>query len=193
MGCGLCPRLMKGMNFNMSMYKLIFAGFGGQGILFAGRVAAYAGFLAGKEVTWLPAYGAEARGGTSNSAVIISDNLIGSPIVRNPNYLTVMNLPSLDRFESLVETGGTVFVDSTIIKRKVNRDDIKSIYVPATELADENGFPKLANVIMLGNMMKITGIFSPEEMYAAIKKSVSVSKTDLIEKNYKAFDIGYNF
>ena len=177
----------------MSINKMIFAGFGGQGILFAGRVAAYAGFLAGKEVTWLPAYGAEARGGTSNSAVIISDNLIGTPIVRNPDYLAVMNLPSLDRFESQVVLGGTIFVDETIITRKVERADVKSIYIPATYLADNEGFPKLANVVMLGNMMKETGLFTPKEMYAAIEKSVSDSKSELIELNYKAFDIGYNY
>ena len=176
----------------MSTYKMIFAGFGGQGILFAGRVAAYAGFLTGKEVTWLPAYGAEARGGTSNSAVIISNNLIGSPVVRNPNFLTAMNLPSLDRFESLVEAGGTIFVDETIITRKVQRSDVKSIYVPATYLADFNGFPKSANVVMLGSMMKETGLFTPDEMYAAIEKSVSATKKELIELNFKAFDIGFN-
>ena len=177
----------------MSIHKIMFAGFGGQGILFAGRVVAYAGFLTGKEVTWLPAYGAEARGGTSNSAVIISDNLIGTPIVRNPFYLTVMNLPSLDRFEPMVEAGGTIFVDETIITRKVERNDIKTLYIPATYLADKEGFPKLANVVMLGSMMKETGMFTPDEMYAAIDKSVSTSKTDLIELNYKAFDIGYNY
>ena len=177
----------------MSIHKLMFAGFGGQGILFAGRVAAYAGFLIGKEVTWMPAYGAEARGGTSNSAVIISDNLIGSPIVRNPYYFVAMNLPSLDRFENLVEAGGTIFVDETIINRKVERTDVKTVYIPATQLADDNGFSKLANVIMLGAMMKETGLFTPEQMYEAIKESVSTSKTDLIELNYKAFDIGYNY
>ena len=177
----------------MSTYKMIFAGFGGQGILFAGRVIAYAGFLIDKQVTWLPAYGAEARGGTSNSAVIVSDSLIGTPIVHNPDYLTVMNLPSLDRFEDFVVPGGTIFADSTIISRKVERSDIKSIYIPATQLADQNGLTKSANVIMLGCMIKETNLFTSEEMYAAIKKSVSASKTDLIEMNYKAFDIGYNY
>ena len=177
----------------MSTYKLIFAGFGGQGILFAGRVTAYAGFLAGKEVTWLPAYGAEARGGTSNSAVIVSDTLIGSPIVQNPDFLTAMNLPSLDRFEKLVKAGGTVFVDDTIIRRKILRRDINSVYVPATDLADQQGFKKLANIVLMGAMMKETGLFTSEEMYAAISKSVSASKSALIEQNYKAFDIGYNY
>jgi 2-oxoglutarate ferredoxin oxidoreductase subunit gamma len=183
----------KGLVKIMSTVKMIFAGFGGQGILFAGRVASYAGFLAGKEITWLPAYGAEARGGTSNSAVIISDDLIGSPIVRNPDYLTAMNLPSLDRFESLVKPGGTIFVDETIIPRKVSRDDVTSVYIPATFLADQNGFPKLANVVMLGGMMKETGMFTPEEMYLAIEKSVSDAKVELTELNYKAFDIGYSY
>jgi 2-oxoglutarate ferredoxin oxidoreductase subunit gamma len=172
---------------------MIFAGFGGQGILFAGRVAAYAGFLEDKEVTWLPAYGAEARGGTSNSAVIISDNMIGTPIVRNPDCLAVMNLPSLDRFEPQVVPDGWIFVDETIISRKVERDDVKAVYIPATFLADEAGFPKLANIVMFGYMMKKTGLFSPETVYAAIGKSVSESKIDLIELNYKAFDLGYNY
>jgi len=177
----------------MSTYNILFAGFGGQGILFTGRLATYAGFLAGKEVTWLPSYGAESRGGTSNCAVIISDGLIGSPTVTNPDYLMAMNLPSLDKFENGVRTGGTVFIDDSLVPRGLARDDIKGVYIPVTALADQHKMPKSANVIMMGKMTRETGLFTPDHIRQAIEKCVSKAKAEFIELNMKAFDIGYHY
>ena len=175
----------------MSTYNMLFAGFGGQGILFAGRLAAYAGFLAGREVTWLPSYGAESRGGTSNCAVRISDALIGSPLVPHPDFLMVMNLPSLDKFEASVVPGGMIFADETLVARKAEREDVRSVYIPATAIASGNNFPKLANVVLFGRLMRETGLFTPEQVEAAIVKCVPASKSELIELNKKAFYLGY--
>ena len=177
----------------MATYNMLFAGFGGQGILSAGRLAAYAGFLTDKEVSWMPSYGAESRGGTSNCAVIISDSLIGSPIVANPDILMVMNLPSLDKFEGGVKSGGTVFIDESLIGRKLGRGDIKGVYIPATALADRNNMSKSANIIMMGKMMKETGLFTSDIIKASIEKCFPKAKPEMIELNMKAFDIGYNY
>ena len=108
----------------MSTTQYLFAGFGGQGILFAGKFAAYKGLIEEKQVSWLPSYGPEMRGGTASCSVIISDSPVGSPIVSKPDVLIAMNLPSLDRYESTVAAGGTIFVDSTLVERKVNRTDV---------------------------------------------------------------------
>ena len=112
----------------MKDLNMVFAGFGGQGVLFAGKVAAYAGLLAGKEISWLPSYGPEMRGGTANCSVCVSDQPIGSPLVTNPNVLVAMNLPSLDRFIDGVEPGGTVLVDSSLINKKVERTDLRALF-----------------------------------------------------------------
>jgi 2-oxoglutarate ferredoxin oxidoreductase subunit gamma len=122
----------------MSTLNILMAGFGGQGILFLGKMAAYSGLMDNKQITWLPSYGPEMRGGTANCSVCISDDLIGSPLVINPDILIAMNLPSLEKFINQVVPGGTVLVDSTIIEKKVEREDIKVFYIPATKLADEN-------------------------------------------------------
>ena len=119
--------------------QILLAGFGGQGILFAGKVAAYAGLMDGKEISWLPSYGPEMRGGTANCSVCLSDQAIGSPLVVNPNVLIAMNLPSLDKFVDAVEPGGTILVDSSLISKKVQREDVKTYYIPATTLAEEHG------------------------------------------------------
>ena len=138
----------------MSTISMILAGFGGQGILFAGKFLAYKGLVADKKLSWLPSYGPEMRGGTANCSVIISDDDIGSPIVSKPDCLMAMNLPSLDKFEGSVVAGGKIFVDSTLIERKVERDDVEAYYIPATAMAKELGYPTLANMIMVGKMMK---------------------------------------
>ena len=120
-------------NFNM-----VLAGFGGQGILFAGKVIAYAGLMDGQEVSWLPSYGPEMRGGTANCSVCLSDEPIGSPQVLNPDVLIAMNLPSYEKFIKAVVPGGKVFIDSSLISGKVEREDVEAFYVPATTLAEEN-------------------------------------------------------
>ena len=171
----------------------LMAGFGGQGVLFAGKFMAYKGMLEGKEISWLPSYGPEMRGGTANCSVILSDEPIGSPIVSNPDVLIAMNLPSLDKYEDAVVSGGMIFVDSTLIERKVKRTDVKVFYIPTTKLAQEIGAPTLANMIMMGKFIKEAGAVTHDNMEAALKKVVSAKRADMLEINLKAIDTGYNF
>ena len=141
----------------MSATQYLFAGFGGQGILFSGKFLAYKGLMAGKNVSWLPSYGPEMRGGTASCSVVLSETPIGSPIVSNPDVLIAMNLPSLDRYENSVAPGGTIFVDSTLIERKVQRQDVTVYYVPATQMASDNNMPTLANMILMGKVLAVLG------------------------------------
>ena len=134
--------------------QIIFAGFGGQGILFSGKFLAYNGLIAGKYLSWLPSYGPEMRGGTANCSVILSDTPVGSPIVTYPDMLVVMNNPSLDKYEDAVVPGGKIFVDSSLIERKVKRTDVDVFYVPATAMAAENGLDTLANMILVGKLIQ---------------------------------------
>lgn len=183
----------KGVSVTMSVnHSILLAGFGGQGILFAGKVIAYAGLLSGKEVSWLPSYGPEMRGGTANCSVSLSDEPIGSPLVTNPNVFAAMNLPSYDRFIDSVEPGGVAVVDSTLINKKTGRTDIKAFYVPATGTAAENGLMGLANMIILGKILKETAFAPIELVKKALEKSVPPRKAALIESNLKAIDIGLN-
>lgn len=176
----------------MEKCEVILAGFGGQGILFAGKILAYAAMLTGKKLSWLPSYGPEMRGGTANCHVIIDDNPIGSPIVTNPDILVVMNRPSLDKFENDVTKDGYVFVDSSLVDRKVARDDVKSVYINATEIADSIGNKGLANMVMLGAVLKKTEVFTLEQIEETMKKSLPPSKLSLVEANMKAVNEGYN-
>ncbi len=177
----------------MATTQYLFAGFGGQGILFAGKFAAYKGLTEDKQVSWLPSYGPEMRGGTASCSVIISDAPVGSPIVSKPDVLVAMNLPSLDKYEDSVATGGTIFVDSTLIERKVKRNDVAVYYVPATRLASENGMPTLANMILMGNILKATNSFNEESVNAALKKVISAKHADMLDINLKALTIGAEF
>ena len=173
--------------------QILIAGFGGQGVLFAGKCLAYEGLFEGKEVSWLPSYGPEMRGGTANCSVILSDEPIGSPIVSTPDVLLAMNLPSLDKYENETVAGGKIIVDSTLIARKVERTDVAAFYVPATRIASELNVPTLANMIMLGKMIKETGIVSLESACEAMKKVVSSRHQDLLDANVKALTAGYNY
>ena len=173
--------------------RILIAGFGGQGILFAGKVLAYKGLVEGKQLSWLPSYGPEMRGGTANCNVIISDEPVGSPIVDTPDVLIVMNLPSLDKYENAAEKGAKIFVDSTLISRKVERDDVEVFYIPATKMAQDAGIPTLANMIILGKVIKETGVVSYEGMEDALKKVVSARKANLIDVNLKAMQIGAEY
>lgn len=178
----------------MSTTNYLFAGFGGQGILFSGKVLAYKGLTDGKNVSWLPSYGPEMRGGTANCSVIVSDDAVGSPIVSNPNVLIAMNLPSLDAYENSVTSGGKIFVDSSLVERKVLRTDVEVFYVPATALASENKMPKLANMIIMGKVLKETGEFENEEgVVNALKKVISSKHADMLEINLNALKIGKNY
>ncbi len=170
--------------------NILLAGFGGQGILFAGKVMAYAGMMEGKEISWLPSYGPEMRGGTANCSVCISDDKIGSPLVTNPDVLIAMNLPSLEKFENEVVPGGIIIVDSSIIHKKVERSDIKVIYLDATSVAEENGLKGSANMVLLGRMFKETSFCSYENLEAGLRKSVPAKKANLVDGNLKAIALG---
>ncbi|MCQ2461238.1 MAG: 2-oxoacid:acceptor oxidoreductase family protein [Clostridia bacterium] len=175
----------------MSTLNILYAGFGGQGILFSGKFLAYEGLIAGKHVSWLPSYGPEMRGGTANCSVIISDDEVGSPIVDKPDVLVVMNLPSLDKYEDAVVPGGKIFVDSTLIERKVNRTDVSVFYIPATGIAAEKKIPTLANMIITGKMLKEIGI-SLDNIDTVLGKIVSARHQDLLEVNKDAIKTGYD-
>ena len=172
--------------------NILIAGFGGQGILFAGKFLAYQGLTEGRELSWLPSYGPEMRGGTANCSVILSDQPVGSPIVSEPDILMVMNLPSLDKFENCVVPGGYVFIDSTLIGRKVIRKDVHAVYVPATAMAREAGIPTLANMILIGSMIRKTGIVDFAKTNDTMKKLVSAKHPEMLDANIKALSSGYN-
>ena len=176
----------------MSTTQILIAGFGGQGVLFAGKLIAYKGLIEDKQISWLPSYGPEMRGGTANCSVIVSDTPVGSPIVTKPDVLVAMNLPSLKKYESEVVSGGTIIVDSTLIKRKVERDDVTVFYVPATQTAADISAPSLANMIMVGKAIKETQAVSFEGIEEGLKKVVPPKKVEMIALNLKALETGYN-
>lgn len=168
----------------------VFAGFGGQGILFAGKIVAIAGLIDEREVSWLPSYGPEMRGGTANCSVCLADDPIGSPLVTEPDVLFVMNQPSLDKFEQSVKPGGIVVVDSTLVHRIPEIPDVKVCAVPATKIAEENGYKALANVILVGKLFAETGFCSEETIKAAVEKCVPASKKAKLPANMAALELG---
>lgn len=173
--------------------EIILAGFGGQGVLFAGKILAYCGLIDEKEVSWLPSYGPEMRGGTANCSVCVSDDPIGSPLVLNPSLMLAMNLPSYEKFINSVKAGGKAFIDSTMVEVKSDRTDIECFYVPATQLATDNKLNGIANIILLGKFIKETGLFSLETVRKAMEKSIPPTKTAMIELNMKAIEMGMNY
>ena len=174
-------------------HQFLIAGFGGQGLLFAGKFMVNKGMLEGKEVTWLPSYGPEMRGGTANCSVIISDEPVGSPIVDHPDVLMVMNRPSLDKYKSAVQPGGMIFVDSTLIDRRVERTDVTTFYVPATAMASESGITTLANMILTGKILKELGQFDMADVENALRKVVSAKHPEMYEVNLKALTMGRDY
>ncbi len=170
--------------------NLVLAGYGGQGLLFAGKVVAYAGLLDGLEISWLPSYGPEMRGGTANCSVCLSEKPIGSPLVVNPDALIAMNLPSLTKFDLDVLPGGIIIYDSTVIPTGSERSDITVFAVPATSLAEQNGLSGLANIILIGKLFKELGFCTKENLYAGLKKCVPANKSELLELNIKALELG---
>lgn len=177
----------------MSTREFLFSGFGGQGILFAGKFLSYKGLIEEKQVSWLPSYGPEMRGGTASCSVIVSDVPVGSPIVSNPDVLVAMNLPSLDRYEQSVKPGGVIFVDSTLIERKVNRDDVTVYYIPATRLASDNKLGNLANMIIVGKIMSVFDEFTDESVDAALSKVISAKHADMLDVNKNALKLGAEY
>lgn len=177
----------------MDTYKIINAGFGGQGIMFSGRLVAHAAMLIGKNVSWLPSYGPEVRGGTANCHTIVSETPIGSPVIVKPNVLVVMNNPSMDKFEGLVEPGGILIKDSSIVNKEANRDDIKVFSIPATQIMIDMGQPRLANMVLVGKLIKETGIVSLDIIIETLKKIVSKDKKKYMSYNIEAIKAGYNY
>lgn len=173
--------------------EILIAGFGGQGILFSGKFLAYEGLIDGKEVSWLPSYGPEMRGGTANCSIILSDSAVGSPIVSNPDILIAMNLPSLDKYENETKQGGQIFVDSSLIDRKVERSDVETYYIPATKLASDEGLSGLANMIMIGHMIAKSGIIPEENIEKAMQKVVPAAKQNMFDLNMKAVKLGFEY
>lgn len=170
--------------------NILIAGFGGQGILFAGKFLAYKGLMDEKQVSWLPSYGPEMRGGTASCSVILSDEPVGSPIVSYPDILIAMNLPSLDKYEPTVRPGGTIFIDSTLIERKAARSDVTVHYIPATALASENNMPTLANMIIMGKLLAEMNQFEGESVDRALAKVISARHKDMLAINKTAMEIG---
>lgn len=175
------------------LWTNIFAGFGGQGVLLIGQLLAYAGMYEGKNVSWLPSYGPEMRGGTASCSVILSDRPVGSPIISSPDVLVAMNLPSLARFEECVKPGGMILVDSSLVEQKVTRNDVTAFYIPATKTAGEKGFSTLANMIMVGKLLKELGEFDLETVEKAVSKVISAKHADMKEVNMNAIKTGAEF
>ena len=177
----------------MASVSILLAGFGGQGVLFAGKFLAYKGMVQGKELSWLPSYGPEMRGGTANCSVILSDTPVGSPIITEPDVLVAMNLPSLQKFVNAVVPGGKIILDSTLIDAKVERDDVEVFYVPATQLAKDAGFATLSNMILTGKVLREIDIVAWDGNEDTLKSFIPAKKAGLIDMNLKALQIGYDF
>jgi len=176
----------------MSVNMLI-AGFGGQGVLFMGKIVAYTGMIEEKQVSWLPSYGPEMRGGTANCSVCIDEKPIGCPIVLTPETLITMNRPSYDKFINSVAVGGKVILDSTLIDIECERDDIEVFKIPATALSVDNDLAGLSNIIILGQVLKATGFTSFDVLCKAVEKCVPEKKKHLLKPNIKALTIGYEY
>ncbi len=172
------------------MKNILLAGFGGQGVLFAGKIMATAGLFEDQYVSWLPSYGPEMRGGTANCSVCLSEEPIGSPLVLEPDVLVVMNLPSYDKFIDAVVPGGIAIIDSSLVNKKCERTDIQCFYVPATQLADEKGLKGLSNIILLGKTLRETQFAQSETVERAIEKCVPPRKQNLVQANLEAFRLG---
>lgn len=172
---------------------VIMAGFGGQGILLIGKMLAYAGMHQGKEVSWLPSYGPEMRGGTCNCTVVISDRPVGSPVIQSPRAVLAMNLPSLDKFEANVRPGGLLLVNTSLINREPARSDVRVVRVAANEIANELGNPRGANMVALGAYVGASGAVSLEEVEEVVRETFA-GKPKLVDVNLEAlhrgFDIG---
>ncbi len=174
--------------------SIIIAGFGGQGVILAGKILAQAGMDHGMEVTWLPSYGPEMRGGTANCTVVLSQEPVGSPIVDEATTLIAMNLPSLEKFESAVVSGGTIVVNQSLIERRVARSDVKASYVDLNGIArDEIGNPRTLNMVALGAYIKVTGALPLQAVKDAMAQSMrDAGKDALVSVNERALDAGHN-
>ena len=177
----------------MKTTQILIAGFGGQGILFAGKFLAYKGLLENLQVSWLPSYGPKMRGGTANCNVILSEEAVGSPIVNHPDVLIAMNLPSLEKYEDTVVPGGQIYVDSTLISKKVARSDVQVFYIPATKMAADAGVSTLANMVMRGHVLKNNPELTFEGTDVTVQKLVPAKKAELVGLNMRALEAGRDY
>jgi len=171
-------------------YNMIFAGFGGQGVLLAGQLVAEAGMNKGKNVTWMPSYGPEMRGGFANCSVVVSDEVIGTPIVSNPDILIAMNQPSLDLFGPRVASGGTIVYNSSLCKEAPIRDDVTIVPLPCNEMAASLEQPKAVNMPILGAVMEITNFFNIDDIKAVMTEKFGEKRPHLIDVNLQAIELG---
>ena len=174
----------------MTTAEVIISGFGGQGTLFAGQILAYAGMDAGKYVTWIPSYGPEMRGGKARCTVVISDDEIGSPIVRRPSSAIVLNIPSMEAYEPAVKPGGVLVVNSSLVDLTSDRDDIVALYVPATQMAIELRNVRVANMILLGAWAVATQVVTVEQLAQALTDHLPPKKQKLVRINQEALRSG---
>ncbi len=174
----------------MADHQIVIAGFGGQGLLFTGKLLAYGGLIEGRELSWLPSYGPEMRGGTANCMVILSSTPVGSPLVERPNILMAMNAPSLEKYEQAVPAGGTIFYDSTMITEDAGREDVHYYPIPATRIATEQGLPNLANMILLGAILEKAQCLKDETVRPALEKLIPAKRAAMIETNLKLLALG---
>lgn len=170
--------------------KIIIAGFGGQGVMAMGQLLTYSGMVEGRHVSWVPSYGPEMRGGTANCNVTISDNPVGSPIILESTTAIVLNLPSLEKFEDSVIPGGNLMVNSSLIDKKVTRNDINVYYIPANDIANEIGNVRIANMVILGAYIEITGVIKLESVYEAFGQVFGERKAHLFPINKDALKMG---
>ena len=177
----------------MKTTQILIAGFGGQGILFAGKFLAYKGLVEDKQVSWLPSYGPEMRGGTANCNVILSETAVGSPIITAPDVLIAMNLPSLQKYVDTVVPGGQIYVDSALIDIKVERTDVEVFYIPATQMAKDAEIPTLANMIITGHLLENHPELSFDGVDNVVSQLVPPKKAALVELNMKALNLGKNY
>jgi len=171
--------------------EIIIAGFGGQGVLFAGQVVAYAAMDSGREVTWIPSYGPEMRGGTANCTVVIADEEIGSPLVEHPPLAIALNLPSYDKYEPLILAGGAIVVNQSMVDRGPKRDDITTIFVPANEIAEEIGDKRLTNMVAVGALLASFAELSLRDVEKALAAHLPERHQNLLPKNYEALKRGF--
>ena len=173
--------------------EVIMAGFGGQGILLIGKMLAYAGMHEGKEVSWLPSYGPEMRGGTCNCTVVVSDKPVGSPVFRSPRAVLAMNLPSLDKYEDAVEPGGYIAVNTSLVNRKVKRTDINVIEIPANKIAEDIGNVRFSNIVMLGGLASKADFLNLKSLEKGLKHGLSGKKAAFLEANMTALHEGAEY
>jgi len=173
--------------------EIILSGFGGQGIMFAGQVISYAAMDANKEVTWIPSYGPEMRGGTANCTVVIADEEIGSPVVKNPDVALVMNLPSLDKYEPMVKSGGLLVINESMVDRAAKRKDISVVSIPCNKIAEEIGNPRLANMVAVGALMAGMKTLTLEDIETALNNHMPGRHKNLLPKNLEALKKGAEY